>query len=86
MVTQAVERLLERDVPVQIVTPVAAHATQSFALYHPLDADAQPVSLGAGCRYRFGKIEASGEKKRRPLSCLGQFLALPLMEGANVSA
>jgi hypothetical protein len=64
---QPVQRLLERDVPVEIVTPMLAHAALALALYHPFEPQ---DDHGAGlrpCLERLGEVEMAGDLQRRHL-------------------
>lgn len=67
---QAIERLFQGDVTVEVVAPVAAHSLQPLTLDRPLDAPdvSEPEFRLRG--QRCGKIYAAGQMQRGQLSCI----------------
>ncbi len=65
---KAVQRLFERDVPVEIVAPVLAHAALALAFDHALESENDPGracrGFGAQC---LGEVEVAGDLERRHL-------------------
>nr|WP_318762221.1 hypothetical protein [Aminobacter niigataensis] len=75
--------MLERDVPVEIVAPVAVDTPEPFSLDRPFE----PFEQGDGrCRLprkRIRKFDPAAELQGCPLPGVSQFGQLVLLEGCN---
>jgi hypothetical protein len=68
---QPVQRLLQGDVAVEVVAPVAGEALLPFPPEPPGDAGGNPRPLGGGRRQRGSEVDAADELQRRQLPRFG---------------
>jgi hypothetical protein len=68
---QPVQRLLQGDVAVKVVAPVAGEALLPLPPEPPDDAGRDPRPLGGGRRQRGGEVDAADELQCRQLSRFG---------------
>lgn len=70
MLRKSIQRPFQRDVPVQVVTPVPVDAFQPLPLDRSLNAADEFQLQFRFCCQRLGKVDAAGQMQRGTLPCI----------------